>query len=152
MRTKYLLAVFVLFVLIAVSVTPYLGAHFVVLFAERAIGKPIEGTVKPDWFKTSFRLKNASFDWENDFSLMGSDIFVDYDIRDLMSFRSLRLSLTGSNVKIQLMGDLFKSFGINHETVRNFNAVFVIDRDGLKDIEKLHIDSDKIKFEIKENL
>lgn len=152
MRSKPFLAGIVLILLLMVGLFPYLGAHLVVSFTEKAIGKPIEGSIKPVWLKTAFWLKDASFDWEDDFSLMGSEIFVDYHIGELIFSKTLKLSVTGSDVKIQLMGDLFRSFGISHETVRKFDAVIQLDRDGLKEIEKLYIDSDKLKFEIEENL
>ena len=107
------------------------------------------GRYIPSVFVPSFRLENATFNWEDKVRLVEGSIKVRFDLMPLLSGRGIRIVAESTGAKIKFLGSWALQEGIEDATVDTLYADVILGRRGLAGINTIEARSPSFQFSLK---
>ncbi len=139
------------FVLVLAVLIPPVVGYGVFRRLQSRLKLKIQGQYAPVLFLPEFKVKNASFRWEDKVELMAGDIRVEYRPLSVFWGDNLCVKVSGAGVKVKLLGSWAAMQGVQDSTVETFEADLGISAKGLKEILGVEIVSPQFQFRIKKS-
>lgn len=117
---------------------------------EKKAGTHIEASFLPHLFRPAFSLRNCRFGWQNRFRVLSGNIEVRYDPLSLLPGRKLRVHILGTDLKLQLFGDLLESQGLSEAQLDKVDLDFAFSGHGEPEIYQFHVESPELRFNLVE--
>lgn len=146
MRMRFFFVFIILSVMLVLL--PFFAGTMVKSEVSNRLGFGLEGQVRPYLFQAKFTLKQAQFEWKEKIKFISGDLIVEYDWLEWLLSARLPFRVTGKNLKVALLGDWQLKTKSNPADIKCLDALLVLDKNGVKEIGRLNIQSDEFQFQI----
>lgn len=114
---------------------------------EKEFGFRLEGQLRPVFLETALQLTDVRFVWPERVKVESGDFRVEYPFFPFLA-ETLKLSIRGENLKVELLGEWQAMYGVQTTEIQRLNAVLRIRRAKIDQIDRLEVDSPMIKLNI----
>ena len=115
---------------------------------QRRLDLRVKGTFWPIPFLPSFYSHPARLEWKNRITLLSGSVKIDYNLLPLVIKNSIRVKVTGKNIRARLSGEWAKMEGVQDATIDRLDADLEIAPRGVGEIYFVNVQSPSFQFHI----
>lgn len=138
------------FVAAALLVAPQFAARRILAVAKQRLDLVVGGQMSPSWLKPEFVIRNAELSWDDKIKVVDGTLIVSYQPLFFFNPGHIRLKLSGTELKAELLGRWSELQGVKSATLRRVLADIELGPDGIQEIYLVDVSSPEFQFQIKQ--